>query len=137
MSDKGLFSPLAFVAAIGAMAEALSAAKQGLASAQAAFEEAPSIRLIDGRRMQCKDIPNGVFLDAVRRTPGTSAMNWRNRWEVHATLEEVTGWIPENLLLAKARKLIAAGKMGGCPCGCRGDWHPADECNAYNCCHPE
>jgi len=77
--------------------------------------------------MQGKDIPDEAFLDAVRRTPGIPAMNWRNRWEVHVTIELELGTIPENLLLAKARKLTAAGKLGGCPCGCRGDWHPADE----------
>lgn len=98
------------------------------------MSEDDGIRLINGRRMQCKDIPDDVFLGAVRRSPGTSTQNWRNRWEVHVTLEEAVGWIPENLLLAKARKLIAAGKLGGCPCGCRGDWHLPEECNAYNCC---
>lgn len=101
----------------------------------AAVSEPPSIRLIHGRRMQCKDIPDAVFLDAVRRTPGTE-VGWRNRWEVHATLEEAIGWIPENLLLAKARKLVATGKLGGCDCGCRGDWHPPDECTSAHCCHP-
>jgi hypothetical protein len=99
--------------------------------------EAPNVRLIDGRRMQCKDIPDEVFLDSVRRAPASPLLKARNRWEVHAILEEAVGPIPENLLLAKARKLIAAGKMGGCPCGCRGDWHPVDECIGYNCCHPE
>ena len=95
------------------------------------------IRLIGGRRMQCKDIPDEVFINAVRRTPGTPSQNWRMQWEVHAALEEAVGRVPENLLLAKARKLIAAGKLGGCDCGCRGDWHPAEECEGYNCCHPE
>lgn len=94
------------------------------------------IRLIGGRRMQCKDIPDDVFLNAVRQTPGSPGANWRNRWEVHVTLELALGPIPENLLLAKARKLINAGKMGGCDCGCRGDWHPPEECTSADCCHP-
>lgn len=97
-------------------------------------EQQPPLRYVDGRRMQCKDIPDEAFLNAVRRSPGTSAMNWRNRWEVHAELELALGVIPENLLLAKARKLIAAGKMGGCPCGCRGDFHLPEDCDASNCC---
>lgn len=93
------------------------------------------IRLIDGRRMQCKDIPDEVFMTAVHRTVGTPSQNWRMRWEIHAAIEEALGWIPEKLLLAKAHKLIAAGKMGGCDCGCRGDWHPADECvGGETCC---
>lgn len=101
------------------------------------MSEDGGIRLIDGRRMQCKDIPDAAFLEAVHHSPGTSSQNWRMRWDVHATLEAALGPIPENLLLAKARKLIDAGKLGGCPCGCRGDWHLPDECNGYNCCHPE
>ncbi|MDX3245853.1 hypothetical protein [Streptomyces sp. ME18-1-4] len=40
-------------------------------SAPAAVPESPAatIRMVGDRRMQCKDIPDGVFLDAVRRTP--------------------------------------------------------------------
>jgi hypothetical protein len=89
--------------------------------------------MVGGRRMQCKDIPDNAFLDAVRRTgaPGT----WRMRWNVQDELEKTLGPIPDNLFLAKARKLMAAGKMGGCPCGCRGDYHPADECSyPQRCC---
>ncbi|MGW5477688.1 hypothetical protein [Streptomyces sp. NPDC004008] len=96
----------------------------------------PTIRMVGGRRMQCKDIADAVFLDAVRRagTPGS----WRMRWHVQEQLETVLGPLPGNLFMAKARKLIAARKMGGCDCGCRGDWHPADECNdsAYCCGRP-
>lgn len=98
------------------------------------MNDTDGIRLIEGRRMQCKDIPDKVFLDAVRHAPGSPGSNWRNRWEVHVTLEEIVGPVPENLLLAKARKLIAAGKLGGCPCGSRGDWHLPEECDAFNCC---
>ena len=30
--------------------------------------------------------------------------------------------LPENLVLAKARKLIKRGLLDGCACGCRGDF---------------
>jgi hypothetical protein len=80
------------------------------------------IRLIDGRRMQCKDISDEVFLAALRRVPGSANCGWRNRWAVHAELEAVVGPVPERLMLAKARRLIARGLMKGCACGCRGDW---------------
>jgi hypothetical protein len=95
------------------------------------------IRLVDGRRMQCKDIPDEAFIDAVRRTPGTASGNWRMRWNVQDALEFIVGPVPENLFLAKARRLFAKGLLGGCDCGCRGDYHFPEECNAYNCCHPE
>lgn len=106
-----------------------------------AADERPAIRLINGRRMQCKDIPDEAFLDAVRRTPACDGTltpeSWRMRWNVHAELERVLGPIPENLLLAKARKLMAARKLGGCPCGCRGDYHlPCGQMYCSDACDP-
>jgi hypothetical protein len=95
-----------------------------------------TIRIVDGRRMQCKDIPDGVFLDAVRRTQGTSSGNWRMRWNVQDALEEVIGPVPENLFLAKVRRLFAKGLLGGCDCGCRGDYHLPEEClDRVHCCY--
>jgi hypothetical protein len=75
------------------------------------------------RRLSCKDIPDEVFLTAVSVAAAAgSAGTWALRWDV-ATLLEASGWpLPEKLLLAKARKLINQGKMGGCWCGCRGDF---------------
>ncbi|MEV6791261.1 hypothetical protein AB0M87_04500 [Streptomyces sp. NPDC051320] len=96
-----------------------------------------SIRLVDGRPMQCKHIPDDVFLEAVRRTPGTGGSNnWRMRWEVQAALEAQLGHIPERLFLAKARQLHDARKLGGCMCGCRGDYHLTEECHDGYCCRP-
>jgi hypothetical protein len=94
-----------------------------------------TIRMIEGRRMQCKDIPDGVFVAAVRLAPSIGGYGgWRMRWDVQPLLEEQLGPIPERLFLAKAAKLIDRGLLGGCPCGCRGDFHPADECTASDCC---
>jgi hypothetical protein len=86
--------------------------------------ERPSIRVVGGRRMQCKDILDEVFLDAVRRTPGVGGRpdSWRTRWDVQRQLEAVTGWLPERLFLAKASGLIRRKLLRGCPCGCRGDY---------------
>jgi hypothetical protein len=83
-------------------------------------DQPATIRMVGGRRMQCKDIPDGVFLNAVRRAgePG----RWRMRWNVREVLEAEIGPVPENLFMAKARKLIARGLMDGCACGCRGDF---------------
>ena len=85
----------------------------------------PTIRMVGGRRMQCKDVPDEAFIDAVRRAgePG----RWRMRWNVHELLEQEIGPVPENLFLAKARKLIARGLMDGCACGCRGDFELPEE----------
>lgn len=94
-----------------------------------------TLRLIDGRRMQCKDIPDATFLDAVRATPGLDDRPnaWRMRWDVQATLEAVIGPLPEKLFLAKASRLKARGLLGGCDCGCRGDYHLTADCTPYCC----
>ena len=95
------------------------------------------IRLVNGRPMQCKDIPDTVFMDAVLRTPGGSTTGpgaWRLAWAVKAELETVLGPIPENLFFAKARRLRDRRILGGCTCGCRGDFHPAEHCIAPGYC---
>ena len=67
--------------------------------------------------MKASDISTEMFLFAIRqcaRAPGS----WTLRWEV----AQVLGY-PDKVVLAKARKLIKQGVIGGCACGCRGDWH--------------
>lgn len=73
-------------------------------------------------RVQCKDIDDELFLQAVinvMRPHGTAIV-----WDLEEELPKVLGWesIPDHLILAKAKKLIAAGKLDGCACGCRGDF---------------
>lgn len=88
--------------------------------------------------MKAADIPDAAFLDAVRSTRAVDGSfdseHWRMRGEVKATLESGMGTqIPEKLFLAKARRLMNRGLLGGCPCGCRGDYHlPAPE---LGCCY--
>ncbi|MER7761530.1 hypothetical protein [Streptomyces sp. NPDC097619] len=97
--------------------------------------ERPTIRHVHGRRMQCKDIPDEILCDAVRHTappwplqPGDA--RWRMSWDVHDALETVMGPIPERLFRAKIKRLFAKGLLGGCDCGCRGDFHLTEECKA-------
>ena len=71
--------------------------------------------------MQCKDIPDELFLEAVRACALTQS-GWAMRWDVGAALDVIMGPVPEKLVMAKAKKLIKAGKMDGCTCGCRGDF---------------
>lgn len=85
-----------------------------------AWEEAPSFRLIEGRRMQCKDIPELLFLMVVQEE--ARKHGWATAVRTHAELEASLGPLPPRLFLAKARKLIAAGKIDGCGCGCRGEF---------------
>jgi hypothetical protein len=72
--------------------------------------------------MQCKDIPDVLFLEVVRACGGAAPAGVAMRWNVHAALEAAMGPVPEKVVLAKAKKLIRARKMDGCACGCRGDF---------------
>jgi hypothetical protein len=93
------------------------------------------VRYLSGRRMQCKDIPDQVVIGAIRRTaPVTETGGWRVLWHVHAELEETIGPVPRNLLMAKLRKLVGSGRVGGCACGCRGDFHLPGDCDMPGCC---
>lgn len=96
-------------------------------------------RMVENRRMKCSDIPDDLFLEAVNRTPSVDGSFeprfWRMRWDVQTTLESSLGEVPEKLFIAKARKLMKAKKLGGCPCGCRGDYHiPCGDENCYETC---
>ncbi|MCX4886063.1 hypothetical protein [Streptomyces sp. NBC_00847] len=84
---------------------------------------------------QCKDIDDDAFLDAVCRA--ARGYGVAMSWDVQSELESVLGPIPPNLFTAKARRLIARRVLGGCVCGCQGDFHlpyncptPADCCRS-------
>lgn len=117
--------------------EKVQAEKRAEEAALAAAAEQPApvtIRMVGDRRMQCKDIPDETFLDAVRATPSGYSGDWRNRHKVQATLEQAIGPVPENLFLAKARRLGERGLLGGCTrCSCLGDYHLSEDCRS-GCC---
>ncbi len=96
--------------------------------------------------MQCKDIPDEVFLDAVRIASSLTGGGWAMYWDVgcvlaghdyHLTIRGSHAaypngeCFPAGLVLAKARKLIDRGIMDGCPCGCRGDFEILGEDFTY------
>ena len=70
------------------------------------------------KKIQAKNIPDGIFLLAVKRAPNSMKI----RRDVHVELEKILGPIPEKVALAKARRLISRGLIAGCGCGCRGDF---------------
>jgi hypothetical protein len=91
--------------------------------------------------MQCKDIPDEVFLDAIRTASRLRGGGWAMYWDVGCVLtghDEHVGdlnahhaftpseCMPGNLIRAKAKKLIDRRRMDGCPCGCRGDFEVLD-----------
>ncbi|MBL7487125.1 hypothetical protein [Frankia sp. AgW1.1] len=103
------------------------------------------------RVRKAADIPDGIFLDAVRAVKRLRPRAMTSRWDVgfilggqaeyvatigrldvepRGHLVEVP-WpdpvIPEKIVLAKAKRLIRRGLLEGCACGCRGDFeaHPS------------
>lgn len=84
---------------------------------------------------KCSDIPDDLFLAAVRVTEHGESSYWRMRSDVQATLETAIGPVPEKLFLAKAKKLGKKRKLEGCTdCTCRGDYHLPWECDERHCC---
>lgn len=90
--------------------------------------------------MQCKDIPDEEFLEAIRTTTSLRQMRSAMIWDIQAVLSgypehllaDIRDWdhenyLPRKLVLAKARKLVLKGKIDGCYCGCRGDFEIIEE----------
>lgn len=79
--------------------------------------------------MQAKDIPDTTFLEAVRvyndgEAPTMAGPRWALVWDLES-------FGPDNLIRAKARKLIHRGLLSGCPCGCRGDFEITEAGRAF------
>lgn len=88
--------------------------------------------------MQCKDISDERFVAAVRTVMKLRGHLGASRRDTAAVLDGHPEWvgqpeatdglsvqIPENLVRAKARRLIRRKLLSGCACGCRGDFEPA------------
>lgn len=71
-------------------------------------------------RLKASDISDEAFMAAL--DPDGSWTMW---WDLNERLG-----FPPKVVLAKARILIERrGILHGCPCGCRGDFHPAAGCD--------
>ena len=68
--------------------------------------------------MKASDIPDEAFLSAVVKCGADNPARWAFWWDVTEELKVY----PDKVVLAKARKLLKRGLIGGCVCGCRGDW---------------
>lgn len=66
--------------------------------------------------MQAKDLPTERVLAAIRDLSTRPRMV--DRWSLAEALPDV----PEKVLMAKLRKMVKAGLITGCFCGCRGDF---------------
>ena len=88
-------------------------------------------------RMQCKDIPDDVVIQAVENvTDKTPNCSWRMLDDVQAQFEALMPGVPAPLLLAKIDKMRAVHACIHTPYRkgqCRGDVHLATECGEEWC----
>ena len=68
-------------------------------------------------RMQAKDISTAMFLEAMNETKHGTTWVTSSLWDIRDYLRA-----PEKVVRAKAKRLIRQGVIGGCDCGCRGDF---------------
>lgn len=81
--------------------------------------------------MKAADIPDDEILGFIRdcnegRVPGKYFPYGEERWCFVWDLEERFPQYPWKVLMAKIKKLHKRGLIGGCTCGCRGDFAVAD-----------
>lgn len=76
--------------------------------------------------MQCKDIPDGPILRFL-----AGLKEWATHGEWSGSMPTVERAMPEGtpvkLQVAKMVMLKKRGLVGGCGCGCRGDWEITDK----------
>lgn len=68
-------------------------------------------------RIQAKHLDAGRMTSVISHIEATE-----HRWTMVRDLADALPEFPIKVILAKARKLIASGRIDGCACGCRGDF---------------
>lgn len=66
--------------------------------------------------MKCSELSEEVIFAAVRLAK--YPILGQNRWEIYKAFPGV----PEKVVQAKLRNMVARKKLNGCACGCRGDF---------------
>lgn len=82
--------------------------------------------------MQTKDIPDSLVLNDLANYQGkwtglygVEFWTWVDQVSVKRSIFPTD--MPEKLALSKMRSLYKRGLVGGCPCGCRGDFEITDK----------
>lgn len=70
--------------------------------------------------MQAKDLDADLVVNALSLLQGFDGRPV-SLWDLTGALD-----VPEKVLRAKLRRLIKAGRVTGCVCGCRGDFEIAE-----------
>lgn len=77
--------------------------------------------------MKCSDISTGAILGFLALHQGRwSTWNYSGPHMPNVSSAMPAG-TPPKLQLAKLKKLVKKGLIGGCTCGCRGDWEITDK----------
>jgi len=76
--------------------------------------------------MQAKDVDEAVILKFLAGHQGRWATHWDQPTKMITVRDVVPPPVPAKVLLAKMRSLYRRGLVGGCDCGCRGDWEITD-----------
>lgn len=79
-------------------------------------------------RPQAKDISDKNMLESVVRHAFTISM-----WAMWGDIAKDYPAMPKKVVLAKLRGLYERDLLGGCPCGCRGDFYLTRDGAGYLC----
>lgn len=71
--------------------------------------------------MQVKDIQDKPILEFLAKHQGEWS-TWGTGYHMPTVQDAMPPGTPKKLQLAKMRSLHKRGLVGGCTCGCRGDW---------------
>jgi hypothetical protein len=80
--------------------------------------------------MQAKDIPDKPVLEFLAKHQGKWA-TWGKGYSMPTVKDAMPEGTPDKLQLAKMKSLQKRGFIGGCMCGCRGDFEITDLGLAY------
>jgi hypothetical protein len=76
--------------------------------------------------MQAKNISDDVILEAIKAS-ALRTSGWAHLWHIQETLSA----FPPKVVRAKLKSMIRRQVIGGCACGCRGDFEILPEVPSY------
>lgn len=68
--------------------------------------------------MKATDIPDTAIYEVMEAYQTASGFSSTMAWDIGKALPA----LPPKVIQAKLRLMVAAGRLRGCPCGCRGDF---------------
>ncbi len=73
--------------------------------------------------MKASDVPEDTVIALIRELGASNAAKWAFLWDIQGRLPQ----FPPKVVKAKLAAMVKRGVIGGCGCGCRGDFHIKDE----------